>query len=181
MENKEFQWAAELCQIGAINFPNDNEIKNLYSLSLEELSKQETNPIARNYYLSEAYEINEQIIPDLTFNLTEDQIRQIPIETIFEAMPPRLNPVKANNKFITVGFNMSDTGEKFGIIIRNNIAEIVDYVPENAEIIVTVETSTWKGIIVGITDAKSAIASGKLSVSGNYLKFIQFSTMFEKD
>jgi putative sterol carrier protein len=76
---------------------------------------------------------------------------------------------------------MSDTGEKFGIIIRNNIAEIVDYVPENAEIIVTVETSTWKGIIVGITDAKSAIASGKLSVSGNYLKFIQFSTMFEKD
>ena len=181
LENKEFQWAAELCQIGAINFPNDNEIKNLYSLSLEELSKEETNPIARNYYLSEAYEINEQIIPDLTFNLTEDQIRQIPIETIFEAMPPRLNPVKANNQFITVGFNMSDTGEKFGIIIRNNIAEIVDYVPENAEIIVTVETSTWKGLIMGITDAKSAITSGKLSVSGNYLKFIQFSTMFEKD
>ena len=76
---------------------------------------------------------------------------------------------------------MSDTGEKFGIIIRNNIAEIVHYIPENAEIIVTVETSTWKGLIMGITDAKSAITSGKLSVSGNYLKFIQFSTMFDKD
>ena len=46
-------------------------------------------------------------------------------------MPPRLNPTKANNKFITVGFNMSDTEKQFGIIIRNNIAEIIDYIPEN--------------------------------------------------
>ena len=96
-------------------------------------------------------------------------------------MPPRLNPDKANNKLIKVGFTMSDTGKKFGIIIRNNIAEIIQDIPTEAEITVTVETSTWKGIVLGITDAKSALASGKLSVSGNYLKFIQFSTMFEKD
>ncbi|HIF30004.1 MAG TPA: MBL fold metallo-hydrolase [Candidatus Marinimicrobia bacterium] len=181
IKNGEFQWAAELSQLGVINFPNDNEIKNLYAQSLEELSNEETNPIARNYYLSEAYEIKGKITPDLTFKLSEEQIRQIPIETIFEAMPPRLNPDKANNKLIAVGFNMSDTEKQFGIIIRNNIAEIIDYIPENAEIIVTVETSTWKGLVMGITDAKSAITSGKLSVSGNYLKFIQFSTMFDKD
>jgi len=181
IENGEFQWAAELSQLGVINFPNDSEIKNLYAQSLEELSNEETNPIARNYYLSEAYEIKGKITPDLTFKLSEEQIRQIPIETIFEAMPPRLNPDKANDKLITVGFNMSDTEKQFGIIIRNNIAEIIDHIPENAEIIVTVETSTWRGLVMGITDAKSAITSGKLSVSGNYLKFIQFSTMFDKD
>ena len=181
IQNGEFQWAAELSQVGVINFPNDSEIKNLYAQSLEELSSQETNPIARNYYLSEAYEIKGKITPDLTFNLTEDQIRQIPIETIFEAMPPRLNPDKANNKFITVGFHMSDTGNKFGIIIRNNIAEVIHDIPINPQITVTVDSSTWKGIILGIGDAKNAITSGKLSISGNYLKFIQFATMFEKD
>ena len=181
IQNGEFQWAAELSQVGVINFPNDSEIKNLYAQSLEELSNQETNPIARNYYLSEAYEIKGKITPDLTFNLTEDQIRQIPIETIFEAMPPRLNPDKANNKFITVGFHMSDTGNKFGIIIRNNIAEIIHDIPIDPQITVTVDSSTWKGIILGIGDAKNAITSGKLSISGNYLKFIQFATMFEKD
>jgi alkyl sulfatase BDS1-like metallo-beta-lactamase superfamily hydrolase len=180
-KNEEFQWAAELSQIGVINFPNDKNIQYLYAQSLEELSNKETNPIARNYYLSEAYEMTGDITPELTFQLSEEQVRQIPIETIFEAMPPRLNPDKANDKLIAVGFNMSDTGKQFGIIIRNNIAEIVDYIPENAEIIVTVETSTWKGIVLGITDAKNAVASGKLSVSGNYLKFIQFSTMFDKD
>ena len=181
IKDDELQWAAELGQIGVINFPNDSEMKNLYAQSLEELSVKETNPIARNYYLSEAYEIKGEITPDLTFQLTENQVRQIPIETIFEAMPPRLNPDKANNKLIKVGFTMSDTGKKFGIIIRNNIAEIIQDIPTEAEITVTVETSTWKGIVLGITDAKSALASGKLSVSGNYLKFIQFSTMFEKD
>ena len=96
-------------------------------------------------------------------------------------MPPRLNPEKANNKFIKVGFTMSDTGKKFGIIIRNNLAEIIQDIPLESEIQVTVETSTWKGFVLGITDAKQAIASGKLAVSGNYVKFIQFSTMFEKD
>ena len=181
IDDNELQWAAELGQIGVINFPNDFEIKNLYAKSLEELSIEETNPIARNYYLSEAFEIKGEITPDLTFQLTENQVRQIPIETIFEAMPPRLNPEKANNKFIKVGFTMSDTGKKFGIIIRNNIAEIIQDIPLEPEIQVTVETSTWKGIVLGITDAKQAIASGKLAVSGNYIKFIQFSTMFDKD
>ena len=181
IDDNELQWAAELGQIGVINFPNDFEIKNLYAKSLEELSIEETNPIARNYYLSEAFEIKGEITPDLTFQLTENQVRQIPIETIFEAMPPRLNPEKANNKFIKVGFTMSDTGKQFGIIIRNNIAEIIQDIPEEPEIQVTVETSTWKGIVLGITDAKQAIASGKLAVSGNYIKFIQFSTMFDKD
>ena len=76
---------------------------------------------------------------------------------------------------------MSDTGKQFGIIIRNNIAEIIQDIPEEPEIQVTVETSTWKGIVLGITDAKQAIAYGKLAVSGNYIKFIQFSTMFDKD
>ena len=49
-----YQWAAELSDIGLLNFPNDKDIKNLYSKSLENLSLIETNPIARNYYLSEA-------------------------------------------------------------------------------------------------------------------------------
>ena len=51
-----YQWAAELSDVGLLNFPNDDEIKNLYSLALENLSLVEKNPIARNYYLSEAYE-----------------------------------------------------------------------------------------------------------------------------
>ena len=82
---------------------------------------------------------------------------------------------------ITIGFTMSDTEKQFGIIIRNNIAEIVHHVPEDAEITVTVDTSTWKGVVLGITDAKRALANGTMSISGDYIKFLQFSTMFDKD
>ena len=76
---------------------------------------------------------------------------------------------------------MSDTGKQFGIMIRNNIAEIVHHIPIDSEITVTVETSTWKGVVLGITDAKRALANGTLSVSGDYIKFLQFSTMFDKE
>ena len=76
---------------------------------------------------------------------------------------------------------MSDTGKQFGIMIRNNIAEIIHHIPVNAEITVIVETSTWKGVVLGITDAKRALANGTLSIAGDYIKFLQFSTMFDKE
>ena len=87
----------------------------------------------------------------------------------------------ANGKFISVGFDITDSNEEFGVIIRNNIAEILKEIPKDADITVSVESSSWKGIILGIEDPKNAISSGKLSIAGNYLKFFQFATMFEKD
>ena len=76
-----YQWAAELSDIGLFNFPNDKEIKELYSKSLENLSMIETNPIARNYYLSEAYELSGKITPLLEYSISAEQAKNIPLST----------------------------------------------------------------------------------------------------
>ena len=176
-----YQWAAELSDIGLFNFPNDKEIKKLYSLSLENLSLAEKNPIARNYYLSEAYELSEKISPSLKYTVSAEQVKNIPLGTFFEAMGPRLDPVKARNKFIRVGFNITDSDEKFGVVIRNQVAEISNFYKNDYDVIVSVDSKTWKGIILRTESAAGAIASGKLKIDGESLMFLQFSSLFVND
>ena len=176
-----YQWAAELSDVGLLNFPNDNEIKNLYSLALENLSLVEKNPIARNYYLSEAYELSSKIKPSLEYTVSAEQAKNIPLDTFFDAMGPRLNAEKAKNKFIKVGFKITDSNEKFGVIVRNQIAEISNYYDDSFDVIISVDSNTWKGIVLKSENAAQAIASGKLKIEGESLKFLQFSSLFNND
>mgnify|MGYP005705498955 FL=1 len=181
IENQNYQWAAELSDYGMEVFPNDKEITTLYSMSLEFLSKREENPIARNYYLSESYELSNKIKPSLEYTVSAEQARNIPMNTFFEAMGPRLDPTKAINKEIKIGFNIVDLNEKYSVVIRNQIAEISNGYDENYDAIVTVESLTWKGIILKTESAFSAFSKNKLSVKGSYRKFLEFSSLFNKD
>ena len=175
---KNYQWAAELSDIGLLNFPNDNQIKKLYSSALENLSLMEKNPIARNYYLSEAYELSEQISPNLEYTISAEQAKNIPLSTFFDAMGPRLDPEKAKDKLIKVGFNITDQNTTYSVVIRNQIAEISTLYDDSYDIIVSVDSDTWKGMILKTISPLTAFASGKITVSGNQLQFIEFSNMF---
>ncbi len=175
---KNYQWAAELSDIGILNFPNDNQIKKLYSSALENLSLMEKNPIARNYYLSEAYELSEQISPNLEYTISAEQAKNIPLSTFFDAMGPRLDPEKAKDKLIKVGFNITDQNTTFSVVIRNQIAEISTSYDDSYDIIVSVDSNTWKGMVLKTISPLTAFASGKITVSGNQLQFIEFSNMF---
>ena len=103
------------------------------------------------------------------------------MNTFFEAMGPRLDPTKAINKEIKIGFNIVDLNEKYSVVIRNQIAEISNGYDENYDAIVTVESMTWKGIILNTESAISAFSNNKLSVKGSYRKFLEFSSLFNKD
>jgi len=48
-------------------------------------------------------------------------------------------------------------------------------------VIVSVDTDTWKGIILKTESAARAIASGKLKIDGESIKFLQFSSLFVND
>ena len=175
---KNYQWAAELSDIGLLNFPNDNQIKKLYSSALENLSLMEKNPIARNYYLSEAYELSERINPNLEYTISAEQAKNIPLSTFFDAMGPRLDPEKAKDKLIKVGFNITDQNTTYSVVIRNQIAEISTSYDDSYDIIVSVDSNTWKGMVLNTINPLTAFASGKITVSGNQLQFIEFSNMF---
>ena len=52
---------------------------------------------------------------------------------------------------------------------------------QNKDVIVSVDSNTWKGIILKSESAARAIASGKLRIDGESIKFLQFSALFVND
>ena len=96
-------------------------------------------------------------------------------------MGPRLDPIKAKGKLIKVGFNIYDLNETYGVVIRNQIAEVSNSYKDDYDVIVSVDSDTWKGIILKTESAARAIASGKLKIDGESIKFLQFSSLFAND
>ena len=142
---------------------------------------EETNPIARNYYLSEAFELSNKIIPNLEYVVSAEQAKNIPLQSFFDAMGPRLNPEKAKDKLIKIGFNIVDTNETFSVVIRNQIAEVSHNYDKSYDAIITIDSMTWKGIMLKTENPAKAFASGKLKVEGSYTKFLQFSSLFSNN
>ena len=89
-----------------------------------------------------------------------------------------LDPEKAKDKLIKVGFNITDQNTTYSVVIRNQIAEISTSYDDSYDIIVSVDSNTWKGMVLKTINPLAAFASGKITVSGNQLQFIEFSNMF---
>ena len=119
--------------------------------------------------------------PSLEYSISAEQAKNIPIATFFDAMGPRLDPIKAKGKLIKVGFKITDSNETFGVVIRNQIAEVSNFYKNDYDVIVSVDSETWKGIILKTESAARAIASGKLKIEGESIKFLQFSSLFVND
>ena len=178
MEENNYQWAAELSDIGFSVFPQDPLIVNRYIHSLETLGSLEENPIARNYYFSEALELrNGKTFEDYLISPTD--ANSVPLRAFFESMPTRLNVEKAKGEFLRVGFNFPDTQEQYGVIIRNQIAEITNSFSEDYDVIVTVDSNVWKSILLKTKDGKQALRNGEMILNGNLLRFAKFSSLFE--
>ena len=96
-------------------------------------------------------------------------------------MGPRLDPIKAKGKLIKVGFNITDLNETYGVVIRNQIAEISNFYNDDYNVIVSVDSDKWKEIILRTESAAQAITSGKLRIDGESIKFLQFSALFVND
>ena len=114
----------------------------------------------------------------MEYTISAEQAKNIPLRTFFDAMGPRLDPEKAKDKLIKVGFNITDQNTTYSVVIRNQIAEISTSYDDSYDIIVSVDSDTWKGMVLNTINPLTAFASGKITVKGNQLQFIEFSNMF---
>ena len=74
-----------------------------------------------------------------------------------------------------------DTLFGFSFLALSIDHEISNFYNDDYDVIVSVDSQTWKGIILRTESAARAIASGKLSIDGESLKFLQFSSLFVND
>ena len=178
VENEDMQWALELSDhlIALDNF--NDEVKDLRIKALIFEGSRSSNPNKRNYFLTSAYELNEDFIESTLVDRTsEDLLKHISINTLFDVLSTRYNPENSSNDNLTVCFNFS-SGLKKNITIRNKVAVIGEFNDKDCYITVLTDEMQLKKVLTGLSNPVSSIASGDMQIDGNQIEFLQFLSKF---
>ena len=179
LEHEKYEWAAELAT-HLIRLEPSANAKHIKADALRALSRSQVNSNARNYYLTQALElegkveIRDQTKPENALSF----VSTVPIGRFVAAMPVNLIYEKSADKEMLVGFRFPDVDEGYGIEIRRGVAEFKDTFPENPDLTITAGSMVWRELALGLRSPVKAFASGDVKFHGSALDLVGFLRLF---
>ena len=179
-EAGDHQWTLELTDHLLLLNPDLEESRELRASALNALGEQQIAATSRNYYLTQALELQNKLeITEMAVRHT-DVVHSIPLAAIFNAMTVRLDPQKSADTDIVAGFRFPDTDEAFTVHVRRGVAEVQPRFPDNPDISVTVDSLVWKEIAAGMRNPALALVKDT-EKEGGTLKLVRFLALFGTD
>ena len=180
LDAEQYAWAAELATHLVRLDPGSSEAKQIKADALRALGRRQINANARNYYLTQALELEGEIeIRDATKPENAlSFVSTVPIGRFVAAMPANLIYEKSADKEILVGFRFPDVDEGYGIQIRRGVAEFIPNFPENPELTITADSMAWRELVLGLRSPVQAFASGDVKFDGSALDLVGFLRLF---
>ena len=178
----QYEWAAELATHSIRMDSQSTEAKQIKADALRALGRGQINANARNYYLTQALElegkveIRDETKPENALSF----VSTVPIGRFVAAMPANLIYEKAADKEILVGIRFPDVGEGYGIHIRRGVAEFIGSFPEDPDLSITADSTDWREIVLGLQSPAKAFATGKVRYTGSTLDLLGFLRLFQR-
>ena len=177
---KDYQWALELTdQLLRVN-PTSEVARRLKAEALNALGSQQIAATARNYYLTQALEVEEKLHIGMMKIKDKEVVHNITLDGIFEGMAVNLDPAKSADTDVIAGFRFPDTGEAFTVHVRRGVAEIQPRFPDNPDISLTVDSRVWKEVVAGFRNPAVALVKD-VDKEGGTLKIVKFLSLFKSD
>ncbi|MCR9214347.1 MAG: MBL fold metallo-hydrolase [Proteobacteria bacterium] len=179
-DNGQLQWALQLTDYLLVLDPEDEVAAETRIKALTSLAKVQISANSRNYYLTQALEQNGLKMAEPNPAMIPDgMLASFPISQYMHAMRVSLDAEKSADVETTIGFDFTDTGEKFGILVRKGVAEVVNEFPENPDATLRTETFVWKEILARRRNAAIAFASGDVEIDGSIIDMLAFLSLFQ--
>jgi len=174
----DYQWALELTdQLLRIN-PESEEIRQLKAVALRSLGEKQIASTARNYYLTQALEVENKLHIGMMKIKDREILHRITLEGIFEGMAVNLNPEKSADVDMIAGFRFPDAGEAYTVHVRHGVAVIQPKFPENPDISLTVDSFVWKEVVTGFRNPAVALVKD-VDKEGGTIKIVKFLSLFK--
>jgi alkyl sulfatase BDS1-like metallo-beta-lactamase superfamily hydrolase len=161
-------WAAELAS-HLIRFdPDLTEARALKARALRQLGRRSLSPNARNYYLTQALELEGNVVVEegAPNQGSLGVIESIPIGQFMAALPSNLDPEKAAETDTVMGFRFPDAGEAFTVHVRRGVAEVRPGFPEHPDLALSADSTVWIEVLAGLRSLPAAMATGDVEVEG---------------
>lgn len=181
LKQARYEWAAELASHLIRLDPNSTAAKQIKADALRALGRRHINANARNYYLTQALELEGkvEIHDDTKPENALSFVGTVPIGKFVAAMPANLIYERAADQQILAGFRFPDVDEGYGIQIRRGVAEFIDHFPENPDVTITTDSTVWRELVLGLRNPVTAFASGDVRFAGSALDLVAFLRLFK--
>jgi len=180
ISKKDYQWALELCdQLLQID-PESEAVRRLKAEALRSLGSQQIAATARNYYLTQALEVENKLQIGMMKIKDKEMVHTVTLAGIFDGMAVNLDPEKSADVNIVAGFRFPDAGEAFTVHVRRGVAEIQPVYPTNPDISLTVDSKVWKEVVTGFRNPAVALVKD-VDKEGGTLKIIKFLSLFKSN
>ena len=177
---KDYQWALELTDQLLQLSPESEEVRTLRASSLKALGIRQIASTARNYYLTQALEVEGKLHIGMMKIPDKSLLNKLQVADIFNAMATKLVPEKSIDVDRVAGFRFPDTGEAYTVHVRRGVAEIRPQFPENPDIALTVDSTVWKEVVTGFRNPAIALVKD-VDKEGGTLEIVKFLNLFKDD
>lgn len=179
-ESGDYRWVAEVLNHVIMSEPEHAAARVLLADALEQLGYQAESAVWRNFYLCGALELRQPIESSTTYAPSPGMALGIPLENIFKAMAVRLNGERAAVRSLAINLNFIDLPEPWLLSIDNGVLHgFPDRTSKSADATLTLTSTDFKGLMVGLTDGISLIADGKLEIDGDADALLTLSGLFD--
>ncbi|RLB38550.1 MAG: MBL fold metallo-hydrolase [Deltaproteobacteria bacterium] len=181
LEKEQYEWAAELATHLIQLDPSSANAKQIKADALRALGQRQINANARNYYITQALELEGtiEIRDDTRPENALSFVSTVPIGRFVAAMPANLIYERSADKDMLVGFRFPDVDEGYGIHIRRGVAEFQESFPENPQLTITADSAVWRELVLGLRNPIKAFASGDVKFTGSALDLVSFLRLFK--
>jgi alkyl sulfatase BDS1-like metallo-beta-lactamase superfamily hydrolase len=160
MERTEAAWAAKLAY-WIVLAADSVEAREILAAALRYLGQRTTAWSTRNACLIQALEW-EGKIDRRTHNRSPDSRALLggPDAGLVEPLRYRIDPERAGDTNITVQLTFSDSGNTFGLTIRNGLLQITKGSPESADLVLQTTRNQWTSILTSEADPSEMGSDG---------------------
>jgi alkyl sulfatase BDS1-like metallo-beta-lactamase superfamily hydrolase len=187
-ETGNYRWVAQVMNHVVFADPGNEEARRLGADALEQLGYMAESATWRNAYLFGALELR-QGAPRMTGGsaLTQEVLKALTIEMLFDYFAVRLNGPKADGKRIVVNWTFTDLDQRYVLNLENAaLTALANTHAERADATLSLTRRALDAVLLRQTTFPEAVQSGQITVDGDAAKLVElvsllddFTVMFE--
>ncbi|MFV8752923.1 alkyl sulfatase dimerization domain-containing protein [Nannocystaceae bacterium ST9] len=159
-------------------------VEREYAEALRAVAGEVYNTNGRGYLLESAIELEQGPAETTPPTLSDEFLREVPVELFFAAMPARLKLDQAGGVHETLQIDLRDLDRSVWVTVRHGVVEVAwaQAFPGTPEPIarLTTDSLTWKRIALQLDTAGQAVLAGKLEIDGPLAGVQDFFARFDR-
>ncbi|AYC33944.1 MBL fold metallo-hydrolase [Pseudomonas cavernae] len=184
----DYQWAAELASYVIRIDHEDKLARDIKARSFRKLGYANMNINWRNWYLTSATELEGKLDGDKALKagqamramfLSPDMLKNLPVREFLQNWVTRVDPDKANDVNLTLGFSFPDIQEDWALEVRRGVVQLHRGIPDGTPLKLTLDKTYLDTVIGGQNSLLKGAVLGDVKVDGNLFEIKRFLGCFD--